>query len=105
MTKAASKVTITCQVVNHYDGRVPRNSDTSNDAERFRTAFLRSLTGEQRAKMAAEMTEVVHNVTRKGIADRHPEYTPDEVQLAFVRLLLGDKLFRGANPTAPLLAP
>jgi hypothetical protein len=38
-------------------------------------------------------------------AARHPEYSADEIQLAFVRLILGDDLFIAANPSAPLLAP
>ena len=79
--------------------------DTTRDAEEFRTAFLRTLTGEQKVLMALEMTETTHNISRQGIAVRHPSYTPHEVQMAFVRLLLGDELFRAANPSEPLLAP
>jgi hypothetical protein len=89
------------------DPRIPQEvgSDTSRDAIRFRTEFLRSLTGEQRAQMAADMTDEVHEISRQGIAARHPEYSPEEVQFAFVRLILGDELFVESSPAAPRLAP
>jgi hypothetical protein len=80
-------------------------SDTSVDAEQFRTAFLQSLSGEQRVSMAVEMTHSAHEITKRGISARHPEYSNEEVHVAFVRLLLGDELFGAANPGLPLLAP
>lgn len=79
--------------------------DTSEDATRFRTAHLQGLTGQERVRMAVEMTESAHQITRQGISARHPDYSPDDVQVAFVRLLLGEKLFVAANPGRPLLAP
>ena len=80
-------------------------SDTSFDAHRFQTAFLKSLTGHQRVAIAVEMTLSAHEISKYGIASRHPEYSSDEVQQAFVRMLLGDELFSAANPGVPLLAP
>jgi hypothetical protein len=79
--------------------------DTSIEAEHFRFDVLRSLTGSQRVQMAAEMTDEVNQICRDGIADRHPEYSVDQVQIAFVRLLLGDDLFMAACPGAELLSP
>jgi hypothetical protein len=55
--------------------------------------------------MAVEMTEEVHAICRAGIARRHPSYSPEEVQTAFVRLVLGDELFFAACPNAMPLAP
>ena len=80
-------------------------SDTSPDAERFRVEFLQRLSGAERVRMAVEMTESAHQISRRGISVRHPEYSTDEVQMAFVRLVLGDELFCAANPGLPLLAP
>lgn len=79
--------------------------DTTPDAEHFRIRFLQSLTGSQRVDLAVEMTEDIHRVSRAGIAARHPEYSEADVQTAFVRLLLGDELFKAARPNDALLAP
>jgi hypothetical protein len=80
-------------------------TDTSAEASEVRTKFLQGLSGSQRVEMAVQMTVEAHNITRSGIADRHPDYSGDDVQLAFVRLLLGDDLFKAARPDAPLLDP
>ncbi len=79
--------------------------DTSIDAEQFRTRFLQSRSGTERAQMAVDMTKTAHRISQQGIAARHPNYTPEQTQMAFVRLVLGDELFIAANPTEPLLAP
>jgi hypothetical protein len=80
-------------------------SDTVADAQRFRAEFLRSISGQERVSMAIEMTAAVNNICRQGIAARHPEYSPEQVQRAFVRLTLGDELFAAACPNEPLLEP
>ncbi len=84
---------------------VVRNTDTTADAEAYRTAFLRSLTGAERVQLAVDLTEEAHTICRQGIAARHPEYSTEEVQGAFVRLILGDELFAASQPAAPRLAP
>ncbi len=55
--------------------------------------------------MAIDMTESAHMICRQGIAARHPSYSQEQVQRAFVRMLLGDELFQAANPGEALLAP
>ena len=52
--------------------------------------------------MAVEMTEAVHSISRAGIVSRHPEYSAEAVQLAFVRILLGDDVFTAALPGRPI---
>jgi hypothetical protein len=81
------------------------HSDTLADAQRFRTEFLRSISGQERVTMAVEMTEAVNNICRQGIAARHPGYSQEQVQRAFVRLMLGDELFAAACPNEPPLEP
>jgi hypothetical protein len=51
--------------------------------------------------MAADTRALV----RAGIQTRHPEYTGEEVDLALLRILYGDHIFRRAWPDRPLLAP
>lgn len=82
-----------------------RRTDTTPDAEEIRFDILRRLTGNQRVQMAVEMTEEANDICRAGIAFRHPEYSPEDVQLAFVRLRLGEDLFREVKPTGPFLEP
>jgi hypothetical protein len=86
-------------------GSVTLNRDTTRDAQEFYYSYLRSLTGVQRAEMAAEMTHDARQLCRDGIAYRHPEYSSSQIHLAFVRLLLGDDLFQASHPGVTLLAP
>lgn len=83
------------------DGR----RDTTAEAERVRHEFLRTLSGSQRSLMAAEMTEEMNAICRAGIAQRHPNYSTEQVEAAFVRLVLGDELYFAACPHATLFAP
>ncbi len=58
-----------------------------------------------RLRMALELTEMSRHLLEDGIRRRHPEYTSDELRLAFLRLWLGPELFREAYPGQPDLAP
>jgi len=61
------------------------------------------MTGDERVRLAVEMSEDAREIARCGIRARHPDYTPTDVENALRRQLLGDELFRRAWPTAPLL--
>jgi hypothetical protein len=37
-------------------------------------------------------------VSAEGVRSRHPEYTPRQVELAVIRMMVGDDLFRRAYP-------
>jgi hypothetical protein len=58
-----------------------------------------------RFSLAVRMSEEVAEIAREGIARRHPEYTAEEVRHAWIRLRLGDALFRRVYPSVPLLPP
>ncbi len=92
-------------VMFRYRWSVFSSPDTDGEAAQVRLRHLQSLTGSARALLAAELTDEANDICRSGIAARHPLYSAGEVQLAFVRLRLGDELFRVALPDAPLLAP
>jgi hypothetical protein len=68
-------------------------SDTSPEAARVQLAALRAMPGSRRAEMAMEMSEAVRETARAGIRSRHPEYSDEQVHLAFLRLVLGEELF------------
>ena len=77
--------------------------DTSDAAHAAQIARYRRMTGDERVRLAVEMSEDAREIARCGIRARHPEYTPVDVEHALRRQLLGDDLFKRAWPNAPLL--
>lgn len=73
-------------------------SDTSLEAVRVQHAIYRRMPPEQRLRLAFEMTASVRALTAAGIRARHQDYTEREVQLAVIRLTLGEELFRHVYP-------
>jgi hypothetical protein len=82
-----------------------RPRDTTPDAAAMQQLVFRRMTGDQRVRMAAQMSEDAREISRCGIRTRHPEYSPVEVEQALRRLLLGDDLVRRAWPDLPFVAP
>ena len=83
------------------EGALPR--DTSLEAARVQMAVWERLGPSGRLALALRMSEDVRRLSEDGIRHRHPEYTPEQVRLAAIRLRLGDELFRKAYPGAQLL--
>jgi hypothetical protein len=75
---------------------VPR--DTSLDAFRIQLEIYRRMSPEERLQQALQWSEDVRELGRAGIRLRHPEYSEQEVQMASIRLRLGDELFRRVYP-------
>jgi hypothetical protein len=65
--------------------------------------LYRSMTGEQRLKIALDLHEFACNVTRAGIRHQHPDATPEEVERHLRRRIeLGRELeLREAEMAAP----
>ena len=78
--------------------------DTSPEAAAVRLRWLRSRTMDERLRMTIQLSEDVREISRCGIRARHPDYSPQEVEWALRRLILGDELFHAAWPAAPMLA-
>jgi hypothetical protein len=55
--------------------------------------------------MVDEMSNDARELARGGIRARHPEYSPDEVEHALHRLLVGDELADRAWPAFKHLRP
>lgn len=53
---------------------------------------------EKRLEMACRMSDEARQLSAAGVRARHPEYTDREVELAVIRLCLGEELFRLAFP-------
>jgi hypothetical protein len=68
--------------------------DTHPAAYQVQIAAYRALSPEQRAEIAAELTQVARAMAREGIRLRHPSYTEEEVHQALLHLLYGRELDR-----------
>jgi hypothetical protein len=79
--------------------------DTTAEAANVQIDAFRGRTGTERVEIAFELSNTVFELTRTGIADRHPEYDEESTNLALFRLLHGDRLFRAVWPGTPLIAP
>lgn len=77
-----------------------RAGDTSAEAARVQAEAFRRAGAQGRLRMAFEMSEEVARVLEAGVRLRHPEYSPDDVRLAAIRLRLGDDLFEAVYPFA-----
>ncbi len=69
-------------------------SDTTLEAAGGQLAALRALGGSRRAEIVLDMSAAIRETARDGIRARHPDYTEEQVHLAFLRLVLGEELFR-----------
>ncbi len=58
-----------------------------------------------RVEVAVRMSDEIWDIAADGIRARHPEYDPQAVRWALLRLRVGDDLFRVAWVGAPVLAP
>lgn len=63
------------------------------------------MTPAERVRLALEMSVELEAISEAGITARHPEYSLEDAQWAARRLRLGDELFRGAYPDAPVRDP
>lgn len=79
-------------------------SDTGSTERLVRDAVLRRLSEVDRARLTIEMSDEAFEIARRGLRQRHPGYTDDDVRLAMLRLLHGDDLVRRIYPSEPLRA-
>lgn len=60
--------------------------DTSPDAERVQLDVFRRMTGEQRLKLALEMSDFARELSLSRIRAEHPEWSDWEVKRELLRL-------------------
>ena len=82
-----------------------RPRDTDADALEAQRAIYRRMTPAERVERMAEMCDELKVVALAGIRARHPAYSDADADAAYLRLTLGDDLFRRAFPTRPVLPP
>jgi hypothetical protein len=75
---------------------IPR--DTSPEAYWIHREALRQLGTAGRLRLAFDISEQMWRTAKAGIRRRHPDYSDEKVQLALVRMRLGEELFRIRYP-------
>jgi hypothetical protein len=75
-------------------------SDTSPEAYRMQCEIFRRIGPEKRAAGMIDLIESANEIAASGVRQRHPEYSPEQVRLAVIRMRLGDELFRKVYPNA-----
>jgi hypothetical protein len=81
------------------------HSDTSPEVAEILRERLRRMTPSQRVEEGARLCKLAREFMRAGIRMRHPDYEPEQVEMALARLLWGDDLYCKARPDWPLLDP
>jgi hypothetical protein len=74
-------------------------------AHEIQLGAYRRMSGDERSRIAVELSEMVRESARSGIRMRHPSYDAADVERALRRLLYGDDLVRRAWPHDPLVDP
>jgi hypothetical protein len=72
--------------------------DTSPEAAQVQVEIFRRMVPSRRLQLALEMGDSLRALVAAGIQQRHPEYAPQQVRLALIRLTLGKELFQKAFP-------
>jgi hypothetical protein len=72
--------------------------DTSPEVYWAHREALRRLGTAGRLRLAFDISEQMWRTAKAGIRRRHPEYSEEKVQLALIRMRLGEKLFRIKYP-------
>lgn len=70
----------------------PYTTDTSPEAEEVQLDLIRRLTPSERALKALRMTTRLIRECKAAIARNHPEFTPQEIGIAFIELNYGAEL-------------
>jgi hypothetical protein len=73
-------------------------ADTTLEAIRVVHGVFRRMPAERRLRMGCQMADSARNALIARARARHPEYTERQVELAAIRALLGEELFRRAYP-------
>ncbi len=73
-------------------------ADTSPEAARVQLEIYRRMAPERRLELAMQMSDTLRRVAIAGVRGRHPEYSDEQVRLAFLRLTLGKELFAKVCP-------
>lgn len=66
--------------------------DTSEEARRLQVSLLRDAGPVRRVRLALSLSAAVMDLSRRGIARAHPDWTEEERDFEFVRRHYGEEL-------------
>jgi hypothetical protein len=72
--------------------------DTTPETARVHLEIVRRMLAARRLELALGMSNSLRQVVAAGGRQRHPEFRPDQMRRAVIRLTLWDKLFREVYP-------
>jgi len=73
-------------------GAAPFDGDTSREALRVQFAALRRIPATKRLALMDDLTLLVQSVARAGLKRRHPNASENEIEVLYMRLVLGEEL-------------
>ena len=73
-------------------------ADTTPEAAWVQIEAFRRMPPQKRLRMVLQLGDSLRAIVASGVRSRHPEFTPEQVKLAVIRLTLGDDLFRKVYP-------
>jgi len=79
--------------------------DTPSEIKKIQIEFFKKMSSERKWKMIINFIELQRKLILSGIKLRHPEYSNEEVEYAFKRLLLGEELFKKVYPKGKIVDP
>ena len=68
--------------------------DTTPEAHKKQVEILRKMSPSERAEMAFQLSDDLRRTVEAGIRHRHPKYDEQMVKKAWMKLTLGERLFR-----------
>ena len=77
-------------------------ADTTPEAAWLQIEAFRRMSPGKRLRMVLQLGDSLRAIVASGIRSRHPEFTAEQVNLAVIRLTLGDDLFRRVYPGVEL---
>lgn len=71
-----------------------KKKDTCPEIEKKQIEILKKLSPERKIQIVFELIEVELNLIKEGISKRHPEYGKEEINLALIKVLIGENIFK-----------
>ena len=73
-------------------------ADTLPEAAQVQLAAYRRMAPARRLELAMGMSDALREIAMAGVRSRHPEYSDEQVRLAYMRLTLGKEQFSKIRP-------
>lgn len=68
--------------------------DTRSKVEKFQIGIFQRMSPETKLNLSVELTKVAVELVKAGIKYRHPEFTIEEIEKEFKKILLTEEIFR-----------